>query len=194
MIYLLDSPLDDTSHSRYIIDIIKEHSTVTIQLIPINLPITIGQLCQTIYDLLPIVLPRDIVLCPWAVSANEQIDDLFTELSSLCYVVVAAGNFHAPIEDYSPARVSDVITIGTLNKSGLIAALSNYSNTKEVVWIPGTNYNVGWKNSSGTSVSAALYAAFLSVAIEQDNMDLLHSLIEKQKTIVFGELSINFKA
>jgi len=194
MIYLLDSPLDDTSHSRYIIDIIKEHSTVPIKLIPLNLPITLGQLFQTIYDLLPIVLPRDIVLCPWAVPANEQIDDLFTELSSLCYVIVAAGNFHAPIEDYSPARVPDVITVGTLNKSGLIAALSNYSNTKEVVWIPGTNYNVGWKNSSGTSVSAALYAAFLSVAIEQDNMDLLQILIEKQKNRVFDELNSHNKA
>jgi hypothetical protein len=194
MIYLLDCPLDDTSHSRYIIDIIKEHSTVPIKLIPLNLPITIGQLCQTIYDLLPVVLPRDIVLCPWAVPANEQIDDLFTELSSLCYVVVAAGNFHAPIEDYSPARVPDVITVGTLNKSGLVAALSNYSNTKEVVWVPGTNYNVGWKNSSGTSVSAAVYTAFLSVSIQQDNMDMLQTLIENHKNKVFEELNSHSKA
>jgi len=194
MIYLLDSPLEDASHSRYIIDIVKEHTTVPTQLIPLNLPITMGELYKIIYELLPVVLPRDIVLCPWAIPANEQIDDLFTELSSLCYVVAAAGNFHAPIEDYSPARVPDVITVGTLNKSGLIAALSNYSNTKEVIWIPGTNYNVGWKNSSGTSVSAALYAAFLSVAIEQDNMDLLQILIEKQKNKVFHEINNHSKA
>lgn len=194
MIYLLDCPLDDTSHSRYIMDIIKEHSTVPIKLIPLNLPITIGHLCQTICDLLPVVLPRDIVLCPWAVPANDQIDELFTELANLCYVVVAAGNFHAPIEDYSPARVPEVITVGTLNKSGLVAALSNYSNTKEVVWVPGTNYHVGWKNSSGTSVSAAVYTAFLSVAVEHSNMSILDNLLENHKNTVFLELEHNKNA
>jgi len=189
MIYILDSPLDDTSHSRYIIDIIKEHSTVPVKLIPLNLPITIKQLSQTIYDLLSIVLLKDIVLCSWAIPANDHIDDLFTELASLCYVVVAAGNFHAPIEDYSPARVPDVITVGTLNKSGLVAALSNYSNTKEVVWVPGTNYDVGWKNGSGTSVSSALYAAFLSRSIEENDPSLLDNLLEKHKSKVFEELN-----
>lgn len=194
MIYLLDCPLEDTSHSRYVMDIIKQHSDVEIKLIPLSTNMTMGELCRTVYNLLLIVLPRDIVLCPWAVPASEQLDELFEELSLLCHVVAAAGNFHKPIEDFTPARTEGVITVGTLNKSGLVAALSNYSNTKEVVWIPGTNYNVGWKNSSGTSVSAALYAAFLSMSIKENNPKLLDILIENQKNKVFDELNASKKA
>lgn len=189
MIYLLDCPLEETSHSRYVTDIIKEHSDVEIKLIPISTDMTVGELAKTVYGLLPIVLPIDIVLCPWAVPANEHLDELFEELSLLCHVVAAAGNFHRPIEDFTPARTEGVITVGTLNKHGLVAALSNYSNSKEVIWVPGTNYNVGWKNSSGTSVSAALYAAFLSMSIKNDDPNLLQVLIEKQKNIVFQEIT-----
>lgn len=194
MIYLLDSPFNDTSHSRYVLDIIKEHSNVPVSLIPLNLPLSIKQLYKTIYDLLTVVLPQDIVLCPWAVPANEELDELFEELSTCCFVIAAAGNFHRPIEEYTPARTKGVITVGTLNKFGLVASLSNYSNTKEVIWIPGTNYNVGWMNSSGTSVSAALYAAFLSKAIECDNLDLVKELIENQKKMVLDEINHLHKA
>jgi len=188
MIYLLDSPFSDTSHSRYIIDIIRQHSNVDIEHIPLMPDVTIYELSEIIYDLFTKVVPNDIVLCPWAIPANDKLDNLFTELSELCYVVAAAGNFKSPIENYTPARTAGVITVGTLNKSGLVAALSNYSNSKEVVWVPGTNYNVGWKNSSGTSVSAAVYAAFLSLSIKENDPALLNKLLEKHKNLVYQEL------
>jgi hypothetical protein len=189
MIYLLDSSLDEHSHSRYVIDIIKEHSDVEVKLIPLSTDMTIGELSETVNNLIPIVIPTDIVLCPWAIPGNSNLDNLFEELSSLCYVVAAAGNFHKPIDSFTPARTVGVIAVGTLNKSGLVAALSNYSNNKEMIWIPGTNYSVGWKNSSGTSVSAALYAAFLSMSLKHDDPNLLTKLIENHKNFVFNELN-----
>lgn len=188
MIYVLDSPITEKSHSRYVIDVIKQHTDVNIKHIELTQDINIGQLVETIYDLMQIVIPSDIVLCAWAVPANDSLDSLFEELSLLCFVVAAAGNFHRPIEEYTPARTQGVITVGTLNKEGLVAALSNYSNTKEVKWVPGTNYNVGWKNSSGTSISAALYAAFLAESIKHNDSTLLDRLIEQQKQKVFEEL------
>lgn len=188
MIYLIDSDLTEKSHSNYIIDIIKQHTLVEIKLIPISTKITIGQIASTIFQLFSIVLPQDIVLCAWAIPKNNELNELFRELSNLCYVVAAAGNFKQPVENYTPAGADGVITVGTLNKSGLVAALSNYGNSKEIIWIPGTNYNVGWKNSSGTSISAALYSAFLAEAIKNNDMSLLDKLIEKQKVKVLNEL------
>ena len=75
-----------------------------------------------------------------------------------------------------------------LNKSGVKAALSNWSNGKELVWIPGTNYNVGWKNSSGTSVSAAVYASFLAESLKKNEPQDLDLLIKKYELRVFSEI------
>lgn len=193
MIYLLDSPLTDTSHSKYILDIIRQHTDVEVIIVPVTPDMTIGKLYETVYRLFSIVIPNDIVLCPWAVKSNSDLDELFSELSTLCFVVAAAGNSHRPIEEFTPARSSGVITVGTLNKSGLIAALSNFSSSKEIIWIPGTNYNVGWKNSSGTSVSAALYAAFLAESLNKNDYNLLDQLIESHKQKVFSELKLSNK-
>lgn len=191
MIYLLDSPYTETSHSKYLIDIITQHTQVPIKHIEIENNPTISKLSQILYSVLEVVIPCDIVLCAWAIPANEHLDQLFEELTQCCYVVAAAGNFKQPIENYTPARTNGVITVGTLNKEGLVAALSNYSNTKEVVWIPGTNYNVGWKNSSGTSISAALYSAFLAESLDKKDVKLLDKLIQDQKDRVFAELHHN---
>jgi hypothetical protein len=188
MIYLIDTLLTEKSHSAYICDIINNHTKENISVISVSPDVSIGEIAKIIDYLIGIVIPHDIVLCPWSIPGNIYLDDLFTELSNLCYVVAAAGNFKEPIENYTPARTEGVITVGTLNKSGLVAALSNYSNTKEIIWIPGTNYNVGWMNSSGTSVSSAVYAAFLAESLRNNDTSLLEKLIEEHKNKVFKEL------
>jgi len=193
MIYVLDADPDSNDHSKYILDILKEHTETEVKLIVLNNDITFKKLYHTISSLLAKVFPYDIVLCAWAVPGNDLLDELFSELSTLCFVVAAAGNSHKPIEEFTPARSSGVITVGTLNKSGLIAALSNFSSSKEIIWIPGTNYNVGWKNSSGTSVSAALYAAFLAESLNKNDYNLLDQLIESHKQKVFSELKLSNK-
>jgi hypothetical protein len=195
VIYLLDTQLEEGSHSHYICDVIKQHTDIPIEIVEISAITNQKVLFSVLHNLFFKVTPADIVLCPWVVSADDQLDELFSELSSLTNVVVSAGNFKEPIHKYSPARNPDVITVGTLNKQGLVAALSNYSyNTnKEIKWVPGTNYNVGWRNGSGTSVSAALYAAFLAEAIKQKDLTLVDTFINRQKELVFDELHRNDK-
>ena len=189
MIYLMDEPLTETSHSRFILDIITQHTSIPITLIETPQKPLLNELYQIVEDLSSKVTPSDVVLCAWLVPGDCRVDQLFEDLCDLCWVVAAAGNFNKPIEDYSPARAEKVITVGCLNKSLVKATLSNYSETKKIVWVPGTNYNVGWKNASGTSVSAALYTAFLAVAIDNQRYDLLETLIEKQKRLVFAEIN-----
>ena len=188
MIYLIDEQLTDNSHSKYIQDIIKNHTDVEIKLIEISMSPTVGEIKNIVFNLFDIVTPKDIVLCCWAVEPNDYIDELFDELSDICWVVVAAGNFNKSISNWSPARAKRVITVACLNKSGVKATLSNYSEDKELVWVPGTNYNVGWKNSSGTSVSAAVYAAFLAEAIKEKNLEVLHDNLNKYSISVKNEL------
>jgi len=171
MIYLLDEKLTDHSHSKYILNIIKNHTDIDVELIEVSQQPTVGEIDNIVQDLHKKVLPTDIVLCCWVVEANEIIDDIFDDLSNQCWVVVAAGNFNNDITFWSPARAKRVITVACLNKSGI------------------KNYNVGWKNSSGTSVSAAVYAAFLAEAIKEKNLDVLTDSLKKYSIAVKNELS-----
>lgn len=188
MIYLFDQSLTEKSHSKYIIDIINQHTIAEIKVVELDNPITYGDIMRKVYDVMYKVLPKDIVLCPWLVEKNDKLNELFAELGNCCYVIAAAGNYNKPVENYTPAGADNVITVGTLNKSGLAASLSNYGDKKPIIWIPGTNYDVGWKNSSGTSVSAALYAAFLNESIRTKDPDKINFLIEQQKIKVLQEL------
>lgn len=189
MIYLLDGIKTPTSHSRFMGDIISAHTSEKVSLIEIFLKSTIGETSQRLMHVLDMVSPNDIVFCPWAIPANLQIDDIFVELSERCWVVTAAGNKNESIEKWTPARVPAVITVAALNKSGIKASLSNYSDHKTLEWVPGTNYSVGWKIGSGTSVAAALYTAFLAESIRLGDYDLLPKLIGEHIQNVAAELS-----
>lgn len=188
MIYLLDQELTEDSHSKYIIDIIKGHTEESITVVPLLPNPTYRQLYDKVSPLLSIVRQNDIVFCPWVVDANFLLDELFDDLAERCWVVVSAGNFNKDICEYSPARAEKVITVACLNKSGIKAALSNYSQEKELVWVAGTNYNVGWKNSSGTSVSGAVYTAFLAEALKFGSYELLTTKLEEYSKRVLQEL------
>ena len=189
MIYLLDTKLTEDSHSKYIIDILCRHTMVPIEHIEIPADPTFGELYKIVIRLFDTINSNDIILCPWAVSADEQLDELFNDLADCCWVVASAGNFNEDIEKYSPARAKNVITVACLNKSGLKAALSNWSDNKELVWLAGTNYNVGWKNSSGTSISAAVYSPFLAESIKNKDPDLLEDLVNKYTKQVWEEIN-----
>lgn len=189
MIYLLDEKLTDRSHSKYILDIIKNHTDISVELLEVSPKPTVNEIENIVQDLYKKISPTDIVLCCWVVDANNIIDDIFDDLSEHCWVVVAAGNFNDSIQNWSPARAKRVTTVACLNKSGIKAVLSNYGESKELVWVPGTNYNVGWKNSSGTSVSAAVYAAFLAEAIKEKNLDVLTDLLNKYSKLVKTEVA-----
>jgi hypothetical protein len=189
MIHLLDEPIHENSHSGRMLQIIKQHTSVPVVLTEIPVNPAVSQIVKIVHDLMSKVLPSDIVVCAWAVSVNEKINAIFEDLAQCCFVIVAAGNSNAEIEEYSPTSVDDVIVVGCLNKKGEKASLSNYSNTRTIEWVTGTNYNIDGTLHSGTSISAALYAAFLAESIQNRDPKLVEELIDQRKMEAFSELS-----
>lgn len=179
-------PLSHDSHSMCMLEIISKHTTVPVRLL--ELPETIGGIAKTINSLFEQVCPIDIIVCPWAIPGNSKIDNLFTELAELCWVVAAAGNTGELIDGLTPARVKKVITVGSLNKSGKKATHSNFSNTKQLEWVTGTNYQTSVKLMSGTSVSSVIYASFLAESFQAKNTELVEILINKLKVDALAEL------
>jgi hypothetical protein len=159
------------------------------ELVPIVSNSTLGEIEEVLLSLINKVNPTDIVLCAWAIPKDNHIDYLFEELGSRCFVVAAAGNTNELIDAYIPASSRNTITVGALNKSNKKATMSNYSEIKELEWVVGTNYKVNGRLESGTSVSAALYAAFLAEAILQKNPDLLIEKINHYNGQAFSEIA-----
>lgn len=92
---------------------------------------------------------------------SNVLDDAVKKLSAEgVTVVVAAGNFSDDACNYSPARVSDVITVGATDQTDLRWSFSNYGSCVSV-FAPGHMItSVGIKNNeatvvmSGTSMAA----------------------------------------
>lgn len=162
MIYLIDDKLSSNSHSKIICDIINEIFKTDISIVEISMTPTYGELYGVVLDLSKRVLATDIVLCPWSVSADYTLDLIFSNLADLCYVIAAAGNNGALIDDYSPARAQNVVAVGCLNKSLRKASCSNFSKSKPIEWIVGTSYVIDNKLRNGTSISSAIYTALLA--------------------------------
>lgn len=172
MIYLLDNVKN--SHSTFMFKILEQHTSASVSLIDIGE--TIGDLQKSIKDVMSIVITKDIILCPWAIPGNYFIDDIFEQLSLMCNVVVAAGNSSELIDKWTPTRATGVIVVGSLNKNGQQATHSNFSNTKKIEWVVGTNYHIDDQTQSGTSVASTLYAAFMAEAIEVKDYNLIKKL------------------
>jgi hypothetical protein len=178
MIYLIDRP----PHSDFIRELLADHTKTTVQLVTIPDNPTIGTTAFILRDLIKLVTSTDIVLCAWGLPPNPTLTSIFGALVTRTNVVAAAGNDGRQI-DTIPALITGVTTVGALNKSGDRASHSNYSD-KPMVWVTGTNY----QGHSGTSVSAALYAAFLSRAIAANDPTLTQKLIDQRKQEALDEL------
>lgn len=191
MIYLVDENLTEHSHANLSLSILSHHTLEDVELVGLNLvDLSIGDLLSKIKRLYFRVTPKDIVLCPWAVPGSPSLDKAFDYLTDLCWVVCAAGNDSGDIAFWTPARCQNVITVGALNKNGKPAGLSNVSRTetKKLKWVTGTNYVSGSGSTSGTSVSACLYAAFLAEALRLKDGSLLQTLIDERKQTALAEL------
>lgn len=185
MIYVVDIISD---HSKSISSILQCFTNESITSIAINPDAKLKEIYQIFIDLIDRVNSKDIVLCPWCIEANDYLDSIVDHLAAICNVVVAAGNFNRPVDSYSPARASLVTTVACLNKSGIKAALSNYSKTKDLIWIPGTNFWLDGKPFNGTSISAAVYAGLLSKCSQDSSLNLKFE-IDNYKQKVFSELN-----
>jgi hypothetical protein len=188
MIYLLDGPRMNNSHSAISETILKQFTNEAITLIEVSVTTKIDALCVKLTELTNQVTTDDIVLCPWAIPKNVKLDLAFTALAEKCSVVAGAGNSSEPIENFTPSGTDGVITVGCLNKMGAMASLSNFSSTKRMEWVTGTNFNINGQMHSGTSISAAIYAAFLAEANAAKDLGKLQVLIEERKMQVKLEL------
>lgn len=198
MIYLIDSPLVTGSHSYWMMKIIERfYPGARINFFSQDENPTIQSIIDLIEKVIPLVNGDDVVLCSWMVDRNARIDNAFRKLAKKCSVVCAAGNYGADIADYSPQHLQEVLTVGCINKSGAIASMSNRSirpPVKLLKWVPGTNLNMDGHIENGTSVSAAIYAAWLSESIDLKDTYLLNQKLEEYTAVVLSELMVSAKA
>lgn len=171
--------LDNFPHCDISVSLIRQIYSDTIELINLPEDMSIKQSHEIANQLLGMVTRDCVVICPWCVTSDLDLDDIFTEISEICPVIVAAGNFNREIEYYSPAKAHGVIAVGALNKKGEPATFSNFSYIKSITWAPGTNINIDGSLHSGTSISCVLYGAALAESIKTDVS--IHTILDKYK-------------
>jgi len=173
MIYIIDNFND---HGKIMYDIIKYHTQQDITRIHLLNEIPTFELYALFTNLFDLVLDNDIIYIPWQKEKDYYLDMLATKLSTKCWVVASAGNANQDIENFSPTSANGVYAVGALNKSLVKASHSNYS-SNNMQWIIGTNYTVNDSTHNGTSISAAIYTAFLANAIIENDLRLVEQQI-----------------
>ncbi len=196
MIYLIDTgysgthdvlgPPDVVGHGTLMANFIKDYSPeARITVIQIFEQSTTYLVVKMFERLSKQVYASDIVVIPWVVAGNDDIDSAVKRLTRYCKVICAAGNDDMDIANFSPARVNNVTVVGCLNKSGTKAKLSNWSKT-EMEWMYGTNIQQtgisGVVNCIGTSVSTAIYAGLWHRACGTRNA----SVFMRRATAILG--------
>jgi hypothetical protein len=125
-----------------------------------------------------------ILNCSWQIAKNDYIESKIRSLIDHgIKIVVAAGNSGIPIENVTPASMSNVLVIGSYNQSLQPSDFSNYSNesviknNKKAVntgkldgWAPGEKIRVAtldgeYGYANGTSMSAAINTCVLAYNI-----------------------------
>lgn len=171
MIYILDNFDCDLSHGYLMYSVIKNHSNVQIINVHLRNDIYDIEIYQILIRLIKQVNIDDIVLIPWLKEPDHHLDYLVDALTQKCHVVVSAGNLNRNIEEFSPTRSKKVTVVGCLNKSLQKAKHSNFSHYP-IKWIIGTSYIVNNITHSGTSISAAIYSAFLANSFKDSSKTL----------------------
>ena len=104
---------------------------------------------------------------------SAPVDAAVRELALLMPVVVAAGNESSDACNTSPARVSEVITVGSMNYVNMRSSFSNWGPCVDM-WAPGDRidgydkFGAG-QRGSGTSFSAPLVVAAIAFVADRDN-------------------------
>ena len=120
-----------------------------------------------------------IVNMSWGIDKNEYIESKIRAMIDLGLIfVAAAGNSGIPISDVTPAGMSEVLTIGSINTNLEPSDFSNYTGSSSIsltsgetnyspgldYWAPGeyilaANKNGGYNHIAGTSAAAAIFSA-----------------------------------
>jgi subtilisin family serine protease len=119
-----------------------------------------------------------VVCMPWIIDKNTFVDAKISEMNGLNLVVVcSAGNTGADVNDYSPAGVNSVITVGAFDRSYVVssftatpwvgaaeAGFNNYGAELDIfalgvdVSVASNDANDAYNTASGTSLSASITA------------------------------------
>ena len=204
MIYILDSgyagkhqilyfdtagKTDNVGHGTDTVDLVRLYNRrVEICLISSEANKSTAKLHKLFARLRAIVTVNDILLIPWVIIEDTNIDNDINELAALCHVICAAGNNSDSVDYYSPARATNAITVGCLNKSGAPAKLSNHPTlAKPLEYMYGTNIQIDENRTvTGTSASAAIYAALFQRSLQFKNrtkfMEKATAQLKKQLT------------
>lgn len=183
MIYLLDEFTNENSHGYVMTKVIEHYTDVELKQINVPNVIDSSDLYEVFENLLSIVNKVDVIAIPWAKEIDILLDDYCNRLCDICHVVVSAGNSSVDIKDYSPTRAKKVIVVGAYNKKLLVASHSNYSKTKELIYVIGTNIYIDGVKYHGTSTSCVTYAAFLANSLRSDNPQNLQNQIESYHNV-----------
>jgi len=113
----------------------------------------------------------------WAIDRNTYIESKIQKIRDAGVVcVVAAGNDGLPIENVTPAAMTDCYIVGSYNTEFQPSVFSNYTGSYLLtapeatnygaldVWAPGENIKVaaldgGYRKAFGTSIAAAIHSA-----------------------------------
>ena len=149
---------------------------------------TLSQLL-TAFDAIISDLPNThygVVNMSWGVPRNEYLDAKIQSMVRQNFLMVAAaGNNGGPIENVTPAALSEVITIGAYNENFEPCDFSAYTGSEVSVtgdkvnhgeldgWAPGQNLwaarpGGGYGLVAGTSFSAAIHSSALAYVIDCD--------------------------
>lgn len=178
MIIVLDNFECELAHGEIICKIIKNHTRVPIR--KINIPNIINsiELYELLNKLRYITSKKDVLLITWSKEPDNTLDFIVSNLGLKTNVVVSAGNDSEDINKFSPTRTTNITVVGCLNKKLQKASHSNYSD-KDIKWIVGTTYDLNETIQNGTSVSAAIYTAFVANSIEKENSSLIEEQINQ---------------
>ena len=129
--------------------------------------------------------------------ANSSVDTAVNNLINAgVTVVVAAGNSNANACNYSPARVSAAITVGSTTSSDGRSSFSNYGSCLDI-FAPGSSITSAWYTSntatntiSGTSMAsphvAGVAALYLQGSTSASPATVRNALVNNANTNVVG--------
>lgn len=101
----------------------------------------------------------DVILIGWITNRNSMLDEVAEITLKDCDVVIPAGNYAKPIEEYSPLLPQFHI-VEAFNHHNIRMSGSNYGDN--TVWMYGVPIQHLGITQRGTSVAAAIYAGLLS--------------------------------
>jgi hypothetical protein len=150
---------------------------------------------------------KTVVAC-WTASKNSLIDSKFKQLEDNNMVIVAAaGNQGADTDNYSPAGLDSVLTVGAMNSGGHVAELDggkcNLGEENDIyalgdsVSVINFTDNSAYTTASGTSVSAAqiggLVAQYTDLYPNSDAFQI-KSYVISEGMVEFRGTSVSFDA